>query len=89
MKRYTEGKGLKDLEKAGENVRKAADKIGSRKVDEEKVDQENQSCTRLAVQYGSSYVTWTKEPYTAYTAHSCAVFRAAMAAGSKALSQYE
>ncbi|AGX01946.1 internal head protein [Erwinia phage PhiEaH1] len=89
MKRYTEGKGLKDMEKAGENVRKAADKIGSRKVDEDKVNQENQSCTRLAVQYGSSYVTWTKEPYTAFTAHSCAVFRAAMAAGSKALSQYE
>lgn len=89
MRRYTEGKGLKDMEKAGENVRKAADKIGGRKVDEDKVDQENQSCTRLAVQYGSAYVSWTKEPYTMATAHTCAVFRAAMAVGSKALSQYE
>lgn len=89
MRRYTEGKGLKDMEKAGDAVRKAADKIGGRKVDEDNVKQENQSATRLAIQYGSTYVTWTKEPYTAVTAHVCAVYRAAMAAGSKALSQYE
>lgn len=89
MRRYTEGKGLKDMEKAGESVRKAADKIGGRKVDEDNVKQENQSATRLAIQYGSSYVSWTKEPYTAFTAHTCAVYRAAMAASSKALSQYE
>lgn len=89
LRRYSEGKGLKDMEKAGEAVRKAADKIGNVKADEDKVTQENQTATRLAIQFGSTYVAWTKEPYTALAAHVCSVFRASMAAGSKALSQYE
>lgn len=87
LRKYTEGKGLKDLEKAGDNVKKAADKLGSQKHDEN-VKQENQTATRRAFYYGSAFAKWTKDPHASVASHTCSVLRAAMGVANQSMSQY-
>lgn len=87
LRKYGEGKGLNDLEKARKKVESAADRmLGKQKSDD--ISQENQTCTRLAFQFGSTFVDWSHNPHTSLSAHTVAVARAALTAAGKSLSQY-
>lgn len=87
LRKYGEGKGLTDLEKARKKVETAADRmLGKQKTDE--ISQENQTCTRLAFQFGTTFVDWSHNPHTQLSAHTVAVARAALAVANKSLSLY-